>query len=124
MLLKGNVLMMEFIGERGWPAPRLKDAELSETKLREAYWQMVRAMRALYARCKLVHGDLSEYNTLWHGSELIVIDVSQSVESDHPRASEFLRMDCKNVNDFFASQARRTAIIRGDIGHSRYLVFG
>ena len=31
----------------------------------------------------------------------IFIDVSQSVEHEHPNALEFLRIDCKNVNDFF-----------------------
>ena len=30
-----------------------------------------------------------------------MIDVSQSVEHDHPRSLEFLRMDIKNVTDFF-----------------------
>ena len=35
------------------------------------------------------------------GGEVVIIDVSQSVEHDHPRASEFLRKDCQNVNDFF-----------------------
>ncbi|KAH8054209.1 hypothetical protein JL722_8940 [Aureococcus anophagefferens] len=60
-----------------------------------------RAMRVMYKRCRLVHGDLSEYNLLWHDKEVVVIDVSQSVEHDHPRASEFLRKDCANVNDFF-----------------------
>jgi RIO kinase 1 len=32
---------------------------------------------------------------------VVVIDVSQSVETDHPRALEFLRMDASNVTDFF-----------------------
>lgn len=38
----------------------------------------------------------------------MVIDVSQSVEMDHPRALEFLRADCKNVNDFFGDRGRST----------------
>jgi RIO kinase 1 len=38
---------------------------------------------------------------LWHDNRVFIIDVSQSVEMDHPRATEFLRTDCKNVNDFF-----------------------
>ena len=33
-----------------------------------------------------------------------VIDVSQSVEGDHPRSLDFLRMDIKNVSDFFRRQ--------------------
>lgn len=30
-----------------------------------------------------------------------MIDVSQSVERDHPQALSFLQRDIKNVNDFF-----------------------
>jgi RIO kinase 1 len=55
----------------------------------------------MFHKCNLVHGDLSEYNMLYHQGKLIFIDVSQSVEHEHPNALEFLRMDCKNVNDFF-----------------------
>jgi RIO kinase 1 len=33
--------------------------------------------------------------------ELFVIDVSQSVEHDHPRSLDFLRHDIKNVQEFF-----------------------
>ena len=33
-----------------------------------------------------------------------IIDVSQSVEHDHPFALDFLRFDCRNVNLFFAKQ--------------------
>lgn len=106
VLLKGNVLVMEFVGYDGWPAPRLKDANLSGSKLRAAYWQTLRAMRIMFKRCRLVHGDLSEYNLLWHNNEVVVIDVSQSVEMDHPRALDFLRVDCKNVNDFFSDRGR------------------
>ena len=55
----------------------------------------------MYQRCKLVHGDLSEYNLLWHNNQIYVIDVSQSVETDHPSAIDFLRKDASNVNDYF-----------------------
>jgi len=55
----------------------------------------------MYQKCKLVHADLSEYNVLFHQKKLFIIDVSQSVEHDHPRSLEFLRMDIKNVSDFF-----------------------
>jgi RIO1 family len=47
--------------------------------------------------CRLVHGDLSEYNLLYHQGKLYVIDVSQSMEQDHPHALDFLRMDCRSV---------------------------
>jgi serine/threonine-protein kinase RIO1 len=33
----------------------------------------------------------------YHEGNLYVIDVSQSVEHDHPHALEFLRKDCTNV---------------------------
>ena len=33
-----------------------------------------------------------------------IIDVSQSVEHDHPYALDFLRFDCRNVNLFFQKQ--------------------
>merc|ERR1712100_811042 len=51
--------------------------------------------------CRLVHGDLSEYNMLYFEGDLFIIDVSQSVESDHPQSLDFLKRDCVNVNNFF-----------------------
>ncbi len=101
IFLKSHILLMEFLGTNGWPSPRLKDAQLSEKHMREAYVQTILIMRHLYQRCKLVHGDFSEYNLLWHNNQIYVIDVSQSVETDHPSALDFLRKDASNVNDFF-----------------------
>ncbi|KAF3327685.1 Serine/threonine-protein kinase RIO1 [Carex littledalei] len=101
LLLRMHVLVMEFIGKGGWAAPRLKDANLSEEKLRESYVEIITAMRTLYQKCKLVHGDLSEYNILYYEGHLYIIDVSQSVDLDHPSALEFLKEDCLHVTDFF-----------------------
>ncbi len=104
--LRLHVLVMGFLGDkRGIPAPRLKDVELVgsdiEAKWKVLYLQLLGYMRILYQVCRLVHADLSEYNVLYHEEKLWIIDVSQSVEHDHPRSLEFLRMDVKNVSDFF-----------------------
>ncbi|KAL8706098.1 MAG: hypothetical protein Q9201_000800 [Fulgogasparrea decipioides] len=104
--LRLHVLVMGFLGDRkGTPAPRLKDVELTESdaeeRWKQLYFQLVGYMRILYQTCHLIHADLSEYNVLYHEDKLWLIDVSQSVEHDHPRSLEFLRVDIKNVTDFF-----------------------
>ena len=45
---------------------RVQDADLSPNRLRMAYTEMVMIIRKLYQDCRLVHGDLSEYNILFH----------------------------------------------------------
>uniref|UniRef100_K3WPD6 Serine/threonine-protein kinase RIO1 n=1 Tax=Globisporangium ultimum (strain ATCC 200006 / CBS 805.95 / DAOM BR144) TaxID=431595 RepID=K3WPD6_GLOUD len=101
MMLRSHVLLMDFIGRDGYAAPKLRDANLSETRYRECYMYCVKMMRTMYQKCKLVHGDLSEYNILYYQQQLYFIDVSQSVEYEHPSAADFLRKDCKNVTDYF-----------------------
>ncbi|KAG2666356.1 hypothetical protein I3760_15G054900 [Carya illinoinensis] len=112
ILLRLHVLVMEFIGKAGWAAPRLKDAVLSLDRLREGYVEMIIAMRTLYQKCKLVHGDLSEYNILYFEGHLYIIDVSQSVDLDHPHALDFLREDCLHVSDFFKKHGVAVMTIR------------
>ena len=38
---------------------------------------------------------------MYCNGSLYIIDVSQSVEHDHPQALEFLRKDCSNITTFF-----------------------
>lgn len=104
--LRLHVLVMGFLGSsKGLPAPRLKDVEFDtpepESRWQSLYMDLLGYMRVMYQVCRLVHADLSEYNILYHKQRLYIIDVSQSVEHDHPRSLEFLRMDIKNVSDFF-----------------------
>jgi len=111
MELRQNVLVMKFIGEDGNAAPRLKDAVgLDPQDWRSLYIDCVLAMRQMFQMCKLVHGDLSEYNILYDNGKLTIIDVSQSVEIDHPHALDFLKRDCVNVNNFFAKRMEGAAI--------------
>ncbi|KAI2626456.1 Serine/threonine-protein kinase Rio1 [Hypoxylon sp. NC1633] len=107
--LKLHVLVMDFLGDgRGYAYPRLRDANIggedADQLWRQLYVQLLGIMRRLYQVCKLVHADLSEYNILYNDRQLYIIDVSQSVEHDHPRSLEFLRMDIKNTGDFFRRQ--------------------
>ncbi|KAL8788707.1 MAG: hypothetical protein Q9213_001521 [Squamulea squamosa] len=111
--LRLHVLVMGFLGDKkGTPAPRLKDVELTgddvEERWKTLYLQLLGCMRILYQTCHLVHADLSEYNILYHLDKLWLIDVSQSVEHDHPRSLDFLRMDIKNVNEFFQRKGTDT----------------
>jgi RIO kinase 1 len=104
--LRLHVLAMSFVGDaKGVAAPRLKDVEFIDSdglaRWRKVYIEIVSYMKIMYQDCKLVHADLSEYNILYHKDKPWIIDVSQSVEHDHPRSLDFLRMDIKNVNDFF-----------------------
>ncbi|KDD73464.1 RIO1 family protein [Helicosporidium sp. ATCC 50920] len=99
--LRLHILAMEFVGTAGVAAPRLKDASLSPARMRAAYLELLLIMRRMFQVCRLVHADLSEYNILFHKDQLWIIDVSQSVDLDHPRALDFLKEDALHVNDFF-----------------------
>lgn len=112
VLLRSHVLVMTFMGQNGWPAPKLKDVEMTTSKARELYRDCVILMWKMYNKCKLVHADLSEFNLLYHEKQIVIIDVSQSVEHDHPHALEFLRKDCMNISDFFRKREVSTMTVR------------
>ncbi|XP_049510846.1 serine/threonine-protein kinase RIO1 [Panthera uncia] len=112
ILLRSHVLVMGFIGKDDMPAPLLKNVQLSESKARELYLQVIQLVRRMYQDARLVHADLSEFNMLYHSGGVYIIDVSQSVEHDHPHALEFLRKDCANINDFFLKHSVAVMTVR------------
>lgn len=105
-VIKSHVLVMEYLTEGDdQPSPKLKDYPFKGINdVNQYYHEMLICMRRLFQNCRLVHADLSEYNSIVHKDKLYIIDVSQSVEPDHPMALDFLRMDIKNVNDYFSRQ--------------------
>ncbi|KIY32601.1 Atypical/RIO/RIO1 protein kinase [Cryptococcus gattii E566] len=109
---KENVLVMDFLGKGEVASPRLKDADIPEDRLPDLYAELIIATRRMYQHCHLVHADLSEYNILLHDNHLYIIDVSQSVEHDHPRAFDFLRSDISNIEEFFSRRGVATLGIR------------
>ena len=101
--VKNNVLVMQFLNRGdGFASPRLRDYPYRDRdEIYYFYYNMIADIRLLYQVCQLVHADLSEYNTLVHKGQLYFIDVSQSVQPEHPMSLDFLRMDIKNVNFYF-----------------------
>lgn len=95
-----NVLVMEFIGNADGAAPRLRDAHVEDPG--RLYEDLVAAIGAMVRKAKLVHGDLSPYNTLFFEGRPILIDVAQAVEVDHPQARELLTRDIHNYAKFLA----------------------
>ncbi|XP_059057857.1 serine/threonine-protein kinase RIO3 [Achroia grisella] len=99
--LKKHILVMSFIGRDNKPAPKLRDVILKPEKWQSVYNEVVDAMHKLYNVGHMIHADLSEYNILWWDNKCWFIDVSQSVQPDHPVGLEFLRRDCRNICSFF-----------------------
>lgn len=112
LFVKQNVLLMSFIGRDAKAAPRLKEVGFGG-RVEEFYRQTVDLMRDMYHKCKLVHADFSEYNLLYFEDRVYVIDVSQSVEHDHPQALYFLRRDCSNINDFYKKNGAAILTVQG-----------
>jgi len=103
---KNNVLVMEFIGDKGEACKTLKETELKD--LNNAYSQIIEFIAKCFYVSGLVHADLSEYNILVQKKEgkekLIVIDVGQAVLKSHPKAEEFLKRDLQNIANYFTKQ--------------------
>jgi RIO kinase 1 len=94
-----NILLMDFIGKEGVPAPHLRDVPLQTPKL--WYDKIMEMLQVLYKKAKLVHGDVSEYNILVPDGYPVLIDFAQAVTQEHPEAREFLKRDVENVNNYF-----------------------
>ncbi|BAM70162.1 kinase [Methanothermobacter sp. CaT2] len=92
---RDNVLIMEFIGKDGVPAPTMRDAPPEDPE--EALETIIEYMHRLYKGARLVHGDLSFFNILNHCGEPVIIDVSQAMVLDHPLAGELLERDIENI---------------------------
>ena len=94
-----NILIMEFIGENGKPAPRLSELnELDDPD--KLYKTSIEQVKKLFEN-RLVHGDLSAFNILYHDKKPFFIDFSQGIRDNHPLFLDFLKRDLKNLNSFF-----------------------
>ena len=95
-----NILVMEYIGNAHGAAPRLRDAQIDDPGA--IYEGLVRQIGRMIRVAKLVHGDLSPYNTLLFEGEVVLIDVAQAVPVEHPQAFALLERDLTNYAKFLS----------------------
>lgn len=94
-----NVLVMEFIGDQGLPAPPMQEVVLENPEA--VYHDLTGQVRRMVSAAHLVHGDLSPYNVLVLDDRPYLIDVAQAISTDHPQARELLRRDATNFAQYF-----------------------
>lgn len=96
-----NILIMEFLGTKENVLPLLKYCEIQRPA--DLYKRLMKTVKLIYNKTNLVHCDLSEFNILFNENEdqFFIIDVSQSVLTNHPNSSEFLLRDLYNMNNYF-----------------------
>lgn len=94
-----NILVMEFVGSpEGIAAPRLVDVPIEDPAA--LYEDLVVQIGRMAREAKLVHGDLSPYNVLYHEGRTVLIDVAQSISVEHPEALRLMERDIGNFSKF------------------------
>jgi RIO kinase 2 len=64
-------------------------------------------IRRAYLDAHIIHGDLSEYNVMVKkDGRVLIIDWPQSINADHPNASDMLTRDIGNILRFFKRKFR------------------
>lgn len=86
-----NVLVMDYLGTPTSPSPRLRDVKILNPQV--VYDELIEFLAVTWQKAKMVHGDFSPYNIMWHDDRPVVIDVGQAVVQSHPKSQEFLVRD-------------------------------
>ncbi len=96
-----NVLVMQFIGRNGTPAPQLVNVE-ELVNPEYTFKVLINDVKLMFQKAKLVHADLSPFNILiLDKKEPYIIDMAQGVRVSHPYALQFLYRDIHHIVSFF-----------------------
>ena len=95
-----NILVMEFVGDRGKPIKTLLESEVDKND----YFQCIQIITDLFNKAKLIHGDFSEFNIFKTDNGLKIFDLGSAVDLNHPKMIEFLKRDINNISNFFVKR--------------------
>lgn len=94
--LNRHAIAMEFLGDR-FPAPLLKDIKVEHGMRERVFEQYQKAIDE-----GLVHGDMSEYNVIYHDDKFYLIDWPQAVPITYKHASILETRDRERLDTFFS----------------------
>jgi RIO kinase 1 len=99
-----NAILMEFVGDADGAAPILHDVRLEAAEARNLFERILHNIEGML-RLDLVHGDLSAYNILYYGGEIVLIDFPQVVTPGGNRSAfEIFHRDVTRVCEYFRRQ--------------------
>jgi len=78
----GNTILMEYIGIKDQPAPRLSDVTLEPEEAREHFARLLHNIELALSHGR-IHGDLSAHNILYWQGAITLIDFAQAVDPYH-----------------------------------------
>ena len=114
-----NVVIMEYLGEKGLPYALLKDVWMEDPAA--TFKRLLEDLKRLRS-AGLVHADLSEYNVVMKGELPYILDLGQAVLLKHPAAQELFLKDVRNLVWFFKRRGVKTtekeveAYLEGETG--------
>ncbi|NLD43635.1 MAG: hypothetical protein GX657_09080 [Chloroflexi bacterium] len=100
----GNAVLMEYIGDRDFPAPVLQGVELERAEAADILARLLNDVELMLS-CNRIHADLSAFNVLyWHG-DVKIIDLPQAVDARYnPSALSLLQRDLERLGSYFRRQ--------------------
>jgi len=104
-----HAIVMEYI-----EGIRLIDCNMLHNP-KEVLSKILYNIKMAYCNAKLVSGDLSEYNILYDGNNIWIIDWPQCVCSEHPSADLLLERDLINIINFFRKRYGLNYDIKGAV---------
>jgi len=98
----GNAILMEYIGDEGYPAPALQAVRLDKGEAARVLERLLWNIELMLA-CNRVHADLSAFNVLYWEGQATIIDLPQAVDARYnPATLALLQRDIERLGGYFA----------------------
>jgi RIO kinase 1 len=98
----GNVILMDYIGEAGSPAPTLQSVSLEPAEAGPLFDLLIENVGLMLAHNR-IHADLSAYNVLYWEGQVTIIDFPQVVDPLYnPQGYRLLERDIARLCQYFS----------------------